>query len=722
MAQAAQSHTVEERAPQTLQDALREGKIGKIQSSSHFAACLMPLLEALIWRGDPVLVAEALPHFATSLDLVGFRNTLANLNFATTSHRIPLSRIDARLAPCIYVPDNGVPMVVTLVDINGIHVFDSGSGKISILADPGITGIAYFVSRLDNELAPSARTRPDRWLSTLTRRFRPLVYSLLLFTFLLNALALAVPIFVMLVYDRVVSTGSLSTLVQLGAGIVIVLGFDLVFRTVRAHMLAHIGARFDMIVGTNTFEHILNLSADRTESVTVAEQIGRIKQFERSREFFAGPIAVIYLELPFVPLILGAILWLAGPLAAIPVVLMALFALVAVILSPRIRNSIAQSSKATVERQGFIVEAFSKMRSIKTAGAETVWAERFRGLSSQSAMSGFEMSRNSALLQTSGYILMIIAGTATLAFGTLRVLDGDMTLGALIATMMLVWRALGPLQTGFLSLPKLNQVRSAFRQVNQLMSVPPEREHQAAQASQKRFAGRVTFAQISLRYSAYTEPALFGVAFDVEPGEVIGVIGPNGSGKSSILKLILGLYHPQGGAVLIDGLNVRQIDPIELRRQIAYVPQKTDFFYGTIAQNLRLADPVASDKALRRAARDAGVLQDILQLPSEFDTRIGDQTVRTLPAGFLRRLSLARAYLKQTQIFLFDEPSDALDERGDQAFMKQIAKLRGKKTVFIVTHRPSHMKLADRLLVFDKGVLVSQGVPDVVLQKPMDDA
>ena len=301
MIQAAQTHEVEEPAPQTLQDALREGNVSTIQSGSHFASCLMPLLKALMWRGDPVLVAEALPHFATSLDLVGLRNTLANLNYATTPHKIALSRIDARLAPCLYIPDNGVPKVVMLVDINGIHVFDSGSGKISILADPGITGIAYFVSRLDNKLAPSARTRPDRWLSNLTRRFRPLVYSLLFLTLLLNALALAVPIFVMVIYDRVVSTGSLSTLVQLGAGIVIVLGFDLVFRTVRAHMLAHIGARFDMIVGTNTFEHILNLSADRTESVTVAAQIARIKQFEKAREFFAGPIALIYLELPFVP-------------------------------------------------------------------------------------------------------------------------------------------------------------------------------------------------------------------------------------------------------------------------------------------------------------------------------------------------------------------------------------------------------------------------------------
>ena len=721
MIQAAQTHAVEEPAPQTLLDALREGTIGTIQAGSQYSSCLMPILKALMWYGDPVLIAEALPHFATSLDLVGLRNTLANLNYATTPHRIPLNRIDARLAPCLYIPDNGAPKVVMLVDAFGIHLFDSHSGKISILNDIDITGIAYFVSPLDSELTHSARARPDRWISTFMHRFRPQIYILLLLTLLLNFLALAVPIFVMLIYDQVVSTGSLSTLVQLGAGIVIVLGFDLVFRTIRAQMLAHIGARFDMIVGTNTFEHILNLSADGTESATVGAQIGRIKQFERSRDFFTGPIAVVYLELLFVPLILGTILWLSGPLAAIPVVLIALFALVAVILSARIRRSVAQSSKATAERQGFIVEALSKMRSIKTTGAEAMWAERFKGLSSQSAMSGFEMSRNSALLQTSSYILIVIAGTSTLAFGTLRVLDGNMTLGALIATMMLVWRALGPLQTGFLSLAKLSQVRGAFRQVNQLMSVPPERESYATQTTQKQFAGRVTFAQISLRYRADTEPALVGVTFDVKPGEVIGVIGPNGSGKSSILKLILGLYHPQGGAVLIDGLDVRQINPIELRRQIAYVPQKTDFFYGTIAQNLRLADPVASDKALRRAAREAGVLQDIVKLPSKFETRIGDQTVRTLPAGFLRRLSLARAYLKQTQIILFDEPCDALDERGDEAFIKQIANLRGNKTVFLVTHRPRLMKLADRLLVFDKGVLESVGAPDVVLQKLMVD-
>jgi ATP-binding cassette subfamily C protein/ATP-binding cassette subfamily C protein LapB len=357
------------------------------------------------------------------------------------------------------------------------------------------------------------------------------------------------------------------------------------------------------------------------------------------------------------------------------------------------------------------------MRPIKSNGAEAEWSVRFEEISSGAAMSGFRMGQLAGLVQTLAHVLMLSAGIATLAFGIIRVLGGDMTVGALIATMALIWRVLSPLNAGFLTLTKLEQVRSGIRSINNLMRIPAERHPNATSTTHKQFLGRITFNRVSLRYRSDVEPALMGVAFDVQPGEIVCIAGANGSGKSSILKVILGLYRPQAGAVMLDGLDIRQVDPIELRNTIGYVPQTTQLFHGTIAQNLRFADPTAADKDLRRAASQAGMLGDIDALPQRFETSIGDHSAQSMPSGFIQRLSLARAYLKNAPVMLFDEPTTALDDKGDTAFIRQLERLRGHTTVLLVTHRPSHMRVCDRLIVLDGGAIAFEGTPDEVFRQ-----
>ena len=361
------------------------------------------------------------------------------------------------------------------------------------------------------------------------------------------------------------------------------------------------------------------------------------------------------------------------------------------------------------------------MRAIKYTNSEAAWLRRYSSLSSAAAAASFKTAQLASLVQTLAHVLMLGAGVATLAFGILHILDGHMTAGALIATMALVWRVLAPMQTFFVTVTKLEQVRNGVRQINALLRIPPERDPYAAAQTKKRLPGRVTFSRVSLRYTAESEPALVGASFDVLPGEVIAIIGPNGSGKSTILKLITGLYQPQAGGVRIDGLDIRQLDPIELRKMVAYVPQSCHLFHGTVAQNLRLADPTATDAELEEVARQANVLDDVLALPEGFETRIGDQAMRRLPAGLRQRLSLARAYLKKAPIILFDEPGNTLDGAGDRAFLAQLDALRGRATVFMVTHRPSHMKKADRIIVLDSGFVRAVGpAGEILTQLPED--
>ena len=448
-----------------------------------------------------------------------------------------------------------------------------------------------------------------------------------------------------------------------------------------------------------------------------ASQVARIKEFEAVRDFFTGPFATVGLELPFALIFIGVIGWLAGPLATVPVIMLICFLAAGFVLVPAMKRSASRSSKARSARQSFVVEMLQNIRTIKQMSAEEIWAERYRRYSAEAALNNFYAAQVTFLMQTIAHVIMMAAGIATLAVGTLQVMQAEMTVGALIATMALVWRVLSPLQTAFVTLTRLEQIKLGLKQVNQLMRIKTERDPSEQVMPKRQFAGAVSLARISMRYNAGGEPALLGAAFDIKPGELVAITGPSGAGKSTILKVIGGLYQPQAGTVLIDGIDIRQLDPLELRYSIAYLPQTTHLFHGTIAQNIRLAEPTASDEDLERACAAAGLLDEIQSLPDGFDTRIGDQMLQQLPSGFQQRLALARCYAKDSPILLLDEPGQTLDEAGDAGFMKYLNHIKGSKTVIMITHRPSHMRMADRLLVIEEGRIAMDGPPDRVLQQ-----
>lgn len=342
-------------------------------------------------------------------------------------------------------------------------------------------------------------------------------------------------------------------------------------------------------------------------------------------------------------------------------------------------------------------------------------------MSADASYNNFITSQYNSLIMTTSHVLMVAAGLSTIAFGVYRVLDGEMTTGGLVASMILVWRVLAPLQTGFMTITRLEQVKASVNQLDNLMNIKAERDFYSKVTPLRNIRGRVTFSRVSLRYRTDTDPALIGVSFDANPGEVVIVLGGNGAGKSTVLKLVNGMYHPQGGNVRIDNMDIRQMDPVELRHTVAYVPQQAQFFYGTIAQNMRLAKPTATDEDLRWAAEQAAVLEDIEAMTSGdgkwarhgFEARLSDN-MEQLPTSFVQRLNLARAYLKRAPVYLFDEPGNGLDFEGDKAFMKTVESMKGHSTVLIVTHRPSHIQLADKIVWLENGHLRMSGPAEEV--------
>ena len=675
---------------------------GWFAHSSDISACLSPLLQALGVNFNEVQIFEALPHFTDDLDIDGVRNTLANLQFESTRVAIKLADLDPRALPALYLPTHGSAMVVLYFTGDEALVFDGGARENRRIKTAQIDGAAYFFRHLD-QAEISRRSNYKDWFPALVTRFRPILKLGLGLTLLINIISLAIPLFVMAIYDSVVGTGSVSMLMHLVAGAVLTLGADFTLRKLRTRALSYFGARVDNLVGNEVFRHILYLPPAYTERATISSQVARIKDFDGIRDFVTGPQALILFELPFVVIFLGAIAFLAGPVVFIPILMIALFGVLFWLLNGPVSRAVAKSARAVAERQEFVIEAIGNLRPLKYTNSTKIWMDRYRNSSAKAALAGYETARINALISATSQFMMMSAGIATVALGALEVIDGSISVGALIATMILVWRSLGPLQLAFVSLPRLAQVRAGTQQVDAIMRLPQERGREDFVPLAPKVVGEVRFSRVTFRYTPDADPVLWNIDFTANPGEIVALVGDNGSGKTTITKLLLAMHRPQSGGVLIDGHDIRQFDALELRRMIGYVPQIPQFFYGTIAQNLRLAKPSASDEDLRQAARDACVLEEIEALPDGFETRIGDGTNNRPSDSALQRLNLARCYLKDAPIIILDEPGTALDFEADQATMKAIERMRGRKTVLLITHRPSHMRLADKLVVLETG-------------------
>ena len=701
-------------------DALRNDRIEEFTTTSPCAACLMPLLKELGWNNYARELVEALPHFSEQFDLIDLRNILVTLGYESSAITSRIDSIKPELYPCLFQSDRGDLYVLTSREGDLVTYFDATQQREctgDILWDKGT--VYVFTDTHPSQSSGMAGGAQEKWFSKLLQRFRGMIVHLLAMTFVVNLVALSIPLFIMLIYDKVIGAKSPDTLPYLVAGIVILVLADLVLRFLRAKLLGTVAGRLDYLIGVETFRQMISLPPILTERSTVAAQLSRLKQFDSVRDFFTGPNAAIALELPFVFLFIGVIALLGGFIALIPLAMVLGFFMLGAVWLPTLDEKIQRAGKARTDKQRILMQTLAGRRAIKGIGGESVWWERFREVSGESVMANYSTFISSGSMNSVAQGMVTLSGLAVLALGTLSVMEAQMSIGALIAIMALVWRVLSPLQSAFLSFSKFEQTLKAIQQINQLMKMKVETQSSHAGLLRADLQGEIRVDRVSFRYGPDQDPALLGVSFEVKPGEMVAVVGHTGSGKSTMLKLIAGMYRPQAGALLFDQQDLRQLNALELRRAIAYVPQVTKLFHGTIAQNMRLNNGLASDDDLTKAALDAGVLEEILALPEGFDTRIGDNETERLPPGFMRSLAMARAFVSPAGILLLDEPGASLDYESDLRFVKHLKQLRGRRTIIMVSHRPSHIRLADKVVLMEQGTVQFMGPADEAVKRLM---
>lgn len=668
---------------------------------NSYTRCLLPLLDALGWRGNHTHLIEALPHFPRDMTLVDLLNTLANLRFEGRTTPARLDSLDVRLLPCLFVPHGGGPKILLSCEGDNLLVFDGETGEYVRLPRRRLAGTVVLFRTVGG---PQSILRPQpNWFRSVLARFRPVFVQVAVISLAVACLSMIAPLFVKAIYDDILVSRSTETLAWVGAGMLFFVLADTGFRVLRSYLFTYVSVRLGNIIGNEVVRRLLFLPPAFTEMSNMGSQVSRIKDFETVREFFAGPAAVALADLPFLVILMGALAAIGGRLVVVPVAAVALFALFAAVFLPLIRRINGLNAQTTSERQAFVVEMLANLRAIKQVGATGLWHERYQRLSAEAVFGAVSLARMTAAINAFSQTLVMGTGLATAAVGVPAVLSGSLSIGALATSMMLVSRVVAPLSMGFGVLTQIGRIGKSVAQVDRLMNMPLETRADSATASAaRRFKGRVVFSGVSLRYSADAPPALLGVDLDAAPGETVAVVGHDGAGKTTILKLILGLYTPQAGRVILDRTNVRQFDPVVLRGQIGYVPKTSDFFRGTFAQNLLLANPAASEAELHRAAERAHVLDAILALPQGFETRIGDHGAAQLSQSLRKRLSFARAFLRSSRLLLIDEPENGLaGEEG--AILETLADLKGQTTVILATHSPEFLRLADRVLWLENG-------------------
>lgn len=665
--------------------------------------CLPVLLRALGWDGDTRHLVEALPYFGGPLDLTGLRRSMVELGFSSTVRTGVLSSVPDRELPCLFLPDGTDACVVLAREEDELQVFVPGLG---VQAMQGLNpGMAVVFQAIEDPEARSSALREGSWLAGILMRFRPHLWIATALTAVITMLAITSPLYVMAIYDRYISSASLSTLGSLVLAMVVALTGELAARSLRTRLLARVGSRIDILVGCAVFERLLYLPPSVTEGASVGAQVSRVKDFDTVREFLTGQSAQSVLDVPFSILVIGTIYILSGWLGLVPTIgAVALVSMGLLARSP-LRRQVAEAARATSNRQELAIEAVRHHRLLRTTGAFPVWLDRYRIRSARAAQANFVTGQTVSSLAVAAQGVVMLCGVATLWFGAVAVLGGFMSTGGLIASMILLWRALAPFQAGFMVLARSEQVHSSIRQIDRLMEMIPERPPHALVRPVRELGGGVQVSRFSLRYSQDSEPALLGVSFEVKPGEVVAVVGRNGAGKSTLVKALAGVLKGQTGMVKIDGMDIRRFDPLEYRRVIAWCPEEPEIFRGTVIQNIQLADPSASMADIQEVAALVGLDDDLRELPDGLETRFGDQKVAS--PSVRTRIALARVLMRRdAPIVLLDEPAGGLDSAGDEALMNVIRRLKGRVTVIVVTHRPSHVRLADKLLELRDGQVV----------------
>ncbi|UIB00134.1 type I secretion system permease/ATPase [Desulfovibrio desulfuricans] len=642
------------------------------------------------------------------------------------AYRPDIADIPGLVLPCILLLSHDRSCVLTALDGDMAEViFPETSESTQLVPVEALTdeysGYALFAAV---EAAPDDRSehlsiaRGKRWFWDVLRYYAPIYRHVALASVVINLIAVGSPLFVMNVYDRVVPNNAIETLWVLASGICIIYMFNFLLSALRTHFVDVAGRNADIVLSSSLVEKVLSMRLDAKPESTGA-LVNNLREFEQLREFFSSSSLLACIDLPFLVIFLLLTAFIGGPMVLLSIGAMPIMIGIGLLLQQRSRMSAEASYKQNMQKNALLVEIVGGLETLKSCMAESRMQKLWESVVGLSARSNSESRKYNNLAVTSSMLITQLVTVAMVVWGVYRISDGLMTMGALIGCNILVGRTMAPLLQMASLLTRLQNSHVALKALDMLMMLPSE--NQAEKTCMDFGMLRPSFALegVSFAYPRQERLALEHVSLRIEPGERVGIIGPMGSGKSTLSKLLIGLYQPKEGAVKFGDVDIRQIPSMELRGRVGVLPQDVVLFYGSIRDNIALGDPTINDHLILRAASLAGVTDFLRNNPAGFAAQVGEQG-KALSGGQRQAVALARALVRDPEVLILDEPTSNMDTDSEMLLQKRLQSVIGGRTLVLVTHRLSMLRIVDRLIVMEGGQIKLDGPRDAVLQSLRD--
>ncbi len=554
------------------------------------------------------------------------------------------------------------------------------------------------------------------WFVPAILKYKKLLAEVLLASFFIQIFALITPLFFQVVIDKVLVHRGLTTLDVLAFGLLVVSLFDVILNGLRTYVFSHTTSRIDVTLGADLFKHLLRLPLSYFEARRVGDTVARVRELDSIRNFITGSALTLVIDL-FFTVVFFAVMYLYSPtltyvvLGAIP-----FYVLLAFFVTPVLRARLHEKFNRGAENQAFLVESVNGLETIKTSAVEPQSQRRWEEQVSGYVKANFKATNLGNIANQTASFINKVTVLLILWIGARLVINGDLSVGQLVAFNMLAGRVSGPILRLVQLWQEFQQAGISVQRLGDILNTQPEPAHSPGRASLPQLEGRVTFENVSFRYRPDGPEILRNISLHVPAGKIIGIVGRSGSGKSTLTKLIQRLYVPQSGRVLVDGVDLAMVDTVWLRRNIGVVLQENFLFNRSIRENIALSDPAMPMERVVQAAKMAGAHEFILELPDGYDNLVGEHGCN-LSGGQRQRLAIARALITNPKILIFDEATSALDYESEHIVHQNMRYICKGRTVFIIAHRLSAVREADHIVVVDKGQIVEGGTHAELMKK-----
>ena len=554
------------------------------------------------------------------------------------------------------------------------------------------------------------------WFGSAIYKYRAILTQVLIASFFLQLFALVTPLFFQVVVDKVLVNRTMSTLDVLVIGLLIVSIFETVLGILRTYLFSHTTNRIDVELGAKLFRHLLALPIAYFQARRVGDSVARIRELENIRNFLTSSALTLAIDLVFTVVFL-AVMYIYSPLLTIIVMASIPFYVgISMFATPLFRERLSEKFSRGAENQAFLVESITGVETLKSMAVEPQMQRRWEEQLAGYVTASFRVSNLSNTTSQLVQLLSKLVTAGVLFFGAKLVIGGSLTIGELIAFNMLSGRTTAPVLRLAQMWQDFHQARLSIARLGDILNAPPEPTYSAGRTSLPAIRGDVVFDHVSFRYRVDGPEILHDVCISVPAGQVVGIVGPSGSGKSTFAKLLQRLYVPEGGRVLVDGVDLAMIDSAWLRRQMGVVLQENILFNRSIRDNIALAETGIANERVIAAATMAGAHEFILELPEGYDTIVGERG-GNLSGGQRQRIAIARALLSEPRILIFDEATSALDYESERIIQRNMALIAKGRTVFMIAHRLSTVRYADRILTLDDGRLIEDGTHDELVRR-----